>query len=164
MAIAHLVKVRSTCERAQVGCVVTDEDFTTVVSMGYNGNYRGGPDACDFPEKPGGCRCLHAEENALLKAPYDMTRPLVLVCTTAPCAMCAKRIANSAIMKVLFDEDYRDPEGLHILNLAGVQAQRVDLGPKPLLDWAQVSASVTASSVPTALSPTANNLFRNQEL
>jgi dCMP deaminase len=125
VAIAHVVKLRSTCQRAQVGCVITDTDYTTVVSMGYNGNYRGGPDGCDRPKEQGNCGCVHAEANALVKAPYD-TGKLALITTTAPCPMCAKMIVNSRVRMVVYDTSYRDAAGIMLLRHAGVDLHPLD--------------------------------------
>lgn len=112
MQVAHVVKQRATCTRAQVGCVITNISGTSIVSMGYNGNARGLPDVCDT-NVPGSCGCLHAEENALLKAPFGQA--LVLYTTTSPCLMCAKRIMNSSITTVFFDETYRNTDGFDLL-------------------------------------------------
>lgn len=110
--MAAVVARRGTCRRARVGCLITNYDLTNIVSMGYNGNARGLPNTCDR-EMAGGCGCLHAEENALLKAPYG--EPLVMFTTTAPCVACAKRILNSSVMAVYYREAYRDPAGLELL-------------------------------------------------
>jgi len=122
MQVAHVVKQRATCLRAQVGCVITNLSGTSIVSMGYNGNAMGLPDTCDSSE-PGACGCLHAEENALLKAPYG--RALVLYTTTSPCLMCAKRILNSSITDLYFDEIYRDMSGLQLLQKQGIRTTRL---------------------------------------
>ena len=37
MQIAHVVKMRSTCARLQVGCVISNLELTQILSMGYNG-------------------------------------------------------------------------------------------------------------------------------
>lgn len=118
MRMAEVVALRSTCARARVGCVVATGDLTSVVSMGYNGNARGLPNRCDSDE-PGACGCLHAEENALLKAPYGA--PLVMFTTTSPCPTCAKRVLNSSVRTVYYREVYRRRAGLYILEDAGIE-------------------------------------------
>lgn len=123
MQVAHVVKQRATCLRAQVGCVITDLEGTSIRSMGYNGNARGLSDTCDTAE-PGSCGCLHAEENALLKAPYG--RGLVMYTTTSPCLMCAKRILNSSITQVFYDEAYRDRAGMDLLNRQGLATSQLN--------------------------------------
>lgn len=112
MQLAHVVSQRSTCQRAHVGAIITNWDGTSIKSMGYNGNARGLPDACDTTT-PGLCGCLHAEENALLKAPYGPE--LTMYTTVSPCLACAKRILNSSVRRIVYDESYRDDAGLRQL-------------------------------------------------
>lgn len=111
---------RSTCTRNRVGCVVTSADHHRVLSIGYNGNYAGGPNGCDRPEDVGACGCVHAEVNALLKLDYNDPTRKRLYTTVSPCAACAKCIVNAKIDHVIYEEEYRRPEGLNILRDAGV--------------------------------------------
>lgn len=119
MQVAHVVQQRATCERLRVGCVITNHEGTSIVSMGYNGNARELTNGCDNPNQPGGCGCLHAEENALLKAPYG--EALTLYTTASPCLMCAKRILNSKVTTVFYDEEYRDSEPIKLLDDHGIK-------------------------------------------
>lgn len=114
MAMAELVAKRSTCARTHVGCIITDLDGTSVVSMGYNGNAAGLKDECDT-DVPGACGCIHAEMNALIKAPYQGP-PLRLYTTLSPCVMCAKLIINSKVQEIYVGKMYRSPEGFELLN------------------------------------------------
>lgn len=119
LGVAWLIAGRSTCSRLKVGAVVTTWDRTQIVSWGYNGNHRGGPNSCDS-DVPGQCGCLHAEDNALLKAPYQ-GGPYVLYCTHTPCKMCAKRIINANIARVVCATEYRSQEGVELLREVGVE-------------------------------------------
>lgn len=112
--IASVIAKRSSCNRAKVGCVITNIEMTQILAMGYNGNYRGGPNECDHPNAAGQCGCIHAEENALIKAPYTPGQ-LLLFSTTAPCLSCAKLILNAGIKYVFADTLYRDPSGVELL-------------------------------------------------
>src|SRR5262249_27738203 len=47
MRMAEELAKRSTCARSQVGSVITTGDLTQVLGIGYNGNARGLPNACD---------------------------------------------------------------------------------------------------------------------
>ena len=118
LTVAGVVSLRGTCRRLQVGCIITNEDGTQIVSMGYNGNARGLNNRCDT-EIAGLCGCIHAEENALIKAPYDKG-PLTMYTTHSPCIQCAKRILNSRITKVFYTTAYRDLSGIHLLSSQGV--------------------------------------------
>ena len=66
MDFAKLISKRSYDPRHQVGAVVITEDNTQVLSVGYNGNYSGGPNEAESLE-PGQSGMIHAEINALLK-------------------------------------------------------------------------------------------------
>jgi deoxycytidylate deaminase len=66
MQMAETIAQRSHDNRCQVGAVVVTSDNTQVLSVGYNGNYAGGPD-CAESDEPGMSGLLHAEINALLK-------------------------------------------------------------------------------------------------
>lgn len=116
MSMAYLVASRSTCNRAQVGVIITDLEGTSVVSMGYNGNAAGLPDTCDTTT-PGACGCLHAESNALIKAPYQ-GQFLTMYTTLSPCLMCAKLIINSHVRNIITAEMYRDKTGWELLHEA----------------------------------------------
>ena len=121
LQVAEVVATRSTCDRLHVGCIVTNREMTSVLSMGYNGNARGLPNGCST-DTPGNCGCdLHAEVNALIKAPYD-ERNLVMFCTHSPCRACAKAILNSKVRSVIFAQFYRSNEGLEILDQGHVEA------------------------------------------
>lgn len=118
LQIAEVVGRRSTCGRKHVGCVITDLELTTILSIGYNGQPRGLDNGCQSL-KAGECGCVHAEMNALLKAPYDRG-PLVMFCMLSPCETCAKLILNSAVKQVHFAEEYRNPDPIQLLRRAGI--------------------------------------------
>ena len=120
MRMAEELAKRSTCSRLQVGTVVTDFELERVVAIGYNGNARGFPNACDT-DIPGACGCIHSEMNALIKAPGDLRRKVLFV-TASPCVMCAKLIVQSNVAFVYFRKRYRDAAGLEILRQAEITA------------------------------------------
>lgn len=136
---AQTVALRSVCQRrVQVGCVITNSGKTKVLAIGYNGPARGLPHDCrpeqlDFSSalettsdmtstspKPGSCTCVHAEANALLKAPYEYG-PLHMYTTLSPCADCARMILNSDVRRVYYSQAYRDTQGLDILHGSGIE-------------------------------------------
>lgn len=139
MQIAHVVKARSTCSRLQVGCILTNLDpyrfrtgatypesvtpwdrhtsHTRILAMGYNGMEAGGKNECDSTE-PGQCGCIHAEQNALIKAAPG---PKACFVTTSPCLMCARLMINAGVQMVYYDKPYRDLSGLKLLELNDVR-------------------------------------------
>jgi dCMP deaminase len=120
MRMAEQLAKRSTCARSQVGSVITTGDLTQVLGIGYNGNARGLPNACDGTE-PGRCGCIHSEANALIKAGAHVEGKAMFV-TMSPCVMCAKMIVNSNVRRVYYRSAYRDPAGIDVLRRGGVEA------------------------------------------
>ena len=115
MCMAIVLSRMSTCHRLQVGAVVTDEDYRQI-AIGYNGGYRGGPNECLRPTQ-GGCGCVHAEVNALLKTTF---KPHYLFVTDSPCEFCAAAMVNSGVKEVAFARPYRLDAGVELLRSAGV--------------------------------------------
>jgi dCMP deaminase len=95
----------------QVSSIIITSDYREVCAIGYNGGYKGGPNTRESLEH-GNSGFLHAEENALfhLCKPYELRHDLLMFCTHKPCSMCARRIVNSGIQKVVYDTDYSDQE------------------------------------------------------
>lgn len=123
MDFAFALSNRSSCDRASVGCVITSMDHNRVLAIGYNGNYRGGPNCCDSKE-PGACGCLHAEENAIIKLDYNDHSDKIAYTTMSPCIMCAKRILNAGIVEVRYSILYRDDSGLRLLQNNGIDVKQ----------------------------------------
>ncbi len=120
MRMAEELAKRSTCQRLQVGTVLTDARLEHVLAIGYNGNARGFPNRCDSSE-PGKCGCIHSEMNALVKAPGEVPGKVAFL-TASPCVMCAKLMIQANVSHVYFREAYRDPAGLDVLERGGVVA------------------------------------------
>jgi dCMP deaminase len=123
MSIAKTVAERSYDPRLKVGAIVVSDDNTRLLSLGYNGNYRGGPNEPDSKD-PGQSGFIHAEMNALVKCDYSYNRNKIMYLTHSPCPLCAKLIVNANITKVIYDVDYRDTSGLTILQTCGVTVNR----------------------------------------
>lgn len=119
MEVAHVISTRSYDKRYKVGAVVVTDDNTQLLSLGYNGNYAGGPNMADS-DQPGQSGFLHAEINALLKLDYNNPKRKKMYLTLSPCQMCAKAIVNAGIDEVVYHEEYRDLTGVKILQDSGV--------------------------------------------
>ena len=122
--IAHLISQRATCERAHVGCIITQNN--RIISSGYNGPILG--HGC----KELGCNltesCLestHAEMNAITHASkYGIPlKDAKLYCTHAPCKNCSMAIIQSGISEVYYDKDYHN-HGLELLIKSGIKVER----------------------------------------
>ncbi len=106
----------------KVGSMIFKKDFTKIESIGYNGNYSGGPNERDSMAS-GDSGFIHAELNALFKANLsDHPEKLVLMCTWTPCWHCAKCIANSGIKSAIFLKRYiKDEKYLEIFKNSNVK-------------------------------------------
>lgn len=123
MELARAIAKRSTCQRLQVGCVLTDPDHQQVW-LGYNGGAKGGKNRC-LRETEGKCGCLHAEINATIKAPQG---PKVAYITHNPCEACATALVNSGVTLVIYDEKYRSVDGISLLQSVNVEVRRLNAG------------------------------------
>lgn len=146
MSTAFAWAEKSTCDRAQVGAVISRAGRS--FSSGYNGAPKGMPH-CDhsctcpranFETQPGypfthrpDCRWLqpcknvvHAEANAIaFAARYGVgTDGAEIHCTRIPCMTCAGLIINAGITRVVWYEEHRDMEGLLRLGEAGLEVIR----------------------------------------
>ena len=83
MDVAYKIAERSVDNRLKVGTVVVTDDNTQVLSVGYNGNYAGGPNTSESNE-PGCSGLIHAEINALLKLDYNNPKDKKLYVTHFP--------------------------------------------------------------------------------
>lgn len=110
MSIAYLVATRATCDRKQVGALLTKDN--RIVATGYNGSPAGlahcddaGHELKNIEGRDSCIRTLHAESNAIDFAGRD-AEDCKLFTTVVPCYDCAKRIINARVKYVYFDEYY----------------------------------------------------------
>ncbi len=119
MEVAKSMAGLSTCKRKEVGSIIVTNSFSKIVSIGYNGNYSGGPNTCDT-DQVGLCGCLHSEDNCIQKFSPDSGADFIMFLTLSPCVTCAKRIINvHSISTVIYDEEYRVKDGIDLLKTAG---------------------------------------------
>jgi len=117
---AHSISERSCDTKYKVGAVVVNSENTQVLSIGYNGDQKGGPNQRVLTET-GQSGFIHAEINALIKMNYNNPCKKKMYLTLSPCEVCAKAIVNAGIDEVIYSEFYVHGEsGLRILNKAGI--------------------------------------------
>ena len=128
MEIALIVAKRSTCNRARVGCVITQEG--RIVSTGYGGAPSGLPhcldEGCLIGENDMGCiRTTHAEQGAIAFAAKKgvSLEGSTLYVSLSPCLPCAKLIINAGIKRVIYLEQYRKTDGVELLKKAGISVE-----------------------------------------
>lgn len=123
MTMARLIAQRSYDPSLKVGAVIVNDENTTILSHGYNGNYRGGPHERES-QIPGQSGMIHAELNALIKLDYHSLQKKYMYVTHSPCIMCAKAIINARISKVIYESEYRDASGIALLKNTGVDVHK----------------------------------------
>ncbi len=113
LGIAQAVARRGECVRRQVGAVIVRDH--TIVATGYNGFPPGEEKNCltgDCPRgssdaRPGtgyaetGCRAIHAETNAIIRAGRAQCLGATIYVTTDPCVLCSSLIKASGITQVV---------------------------------------------------------------
>ena len=122
--VTKKIAERSIDNRLQVGAVVVTDDNTQVLSVGYNGNYSGGPNNVES-NSPGCSGLIHAEINALLKLDYNNPKQKKMYVTHFPCRMCAKAIVNAGIKCVIYEQDYRDMSSMDIFRDADIIVRKL---------------------------------------
>ena len=94
MGIAELVATWSKDSNRSVGAVLTTYD-NRILSTGYNGL----PSNIDKVENVGDCM-IHAEINALIRAPFDRD-PKKMYITSHPCSQCAVAMIQARVTHVI---------------------------------------------------------------
>ena len=121
---AESISRRSVDPKHKVGSVIVNAENTQVLSIGYNGDQKGGPNRRESLA-PGHSGFIHAEINSLIKMDYNNPCSKKMYLTLSPCEVCAKAIVNAGIDEVIFVELYGDGlPGLDILNNAGIVVRK----------------------------------------
>lgn len=143
LACADVLGARSRCTRSRVGAVIVAAD-QTVISASYNGPPRGfpgdGPCTNWCPRSRGDaepsptyddCPAAHAEANAIARADFSRMQGATIYVSTSCCKGCAKLLANSGIVRVVFrneeGREYRHPqETIDFLRECGIKVDIYD--------------------------------------
>lgn len=130
MDIAEKVATRSTCDIANVGCVIVNKD-KRICSTGYNASLSGHPHCNDVGHtmREGHCiATVHAEVNAIT---YCAKEGIALKDCTAyvthfPCLNCSFALAASGIKKIYYRNAYRmDEYSLEIFKKSEIELEQV---------------------------------------
>ncbi len=136
MKLAEITAQRTNCIKRGVGCVIVKDD--RIISIGYNGTpkntlncYEGGCERCNDASIPSGekldlCKCLHAEENALLFCDFFKTDNSVMYITHFPCLTCSKKIIQAGIKQIYYLNPYNDNRSIIYLKNSGVDCFQFD--------------------------------------
>lgn len=122
---AKSISDRSCDTKFKVGAVIVTEDNTQVLSVGYNGDHKGGSNKRDSLDH-GKSGFIHAEVNALIKMDYNNPKRKIMYLTHSPCTVCSKCIINANINEVVYLELYReDIAGLNLLIESGISVRKI---------------------------------------
>ncbi|MDA7653678.1 dCMP deaminase family protein [Verrucomicrobia bacterium] len=146
LAMAKEWSKMSHAKRKKVGCLIVKDE--QIISDGYNGTPSGFNNDCEevfytcderdfyrdqewqldvgkdkfykLKTKP---EVLHAESNALMKLARstNSSEGATIYCTYSPCFDCAKLIVQSGVKRFVYNETYRNIEGLNLLKEASVE-------------------------------------------
>ena len=108
-------------QRKQVGAIMVKDRM--IISDGYNGTPTSFDNCCEDEDGNTHWFVLHAEANAIMKvaASTQSSQGATLYITMSPCKECSKLIYQSGIKRVVYNEGYREHEGLVFLEKAGVE-------------------------------------------
>jgi dCMP deaminase len=119
--------VLSHCHRRQVGALIVKDRM--IISDGYNGTPSGFENICEDDEGYTKWYVLHAEANAILKVASSnhSCKGATLYLTMSPCRECSKLIHQAGIIRLVYDEAYKDRSGLDFLAKAGVSIEQLSI-------------------------------------
>ncbi|MCK0155817.1 dCMP deaminase family protein [Cellulophaga sp. F20128] len=117
----------SYCKRKQVGAIVVKDRM--IISDGYNGTPTGFDNVCEDEEGYTKWFVLHAEANAISKvaSSTQSCAGATLYITLSPCKECSKLIHQSGIIRVVYQNAYKDDAGLKFLEKAGINLTHLPL-------------------------------------
>ena len=114
LEVARVYGELSSANRLKVGCIIVKDD--RIISIGYNGMPSGASNVCEEngETKP---EVLHAEANAITKLARstESSDDAYMFTTYAPCLNCVKLILQSGIRELHYEYDYKNSEGIDLL-------------------------------------------------
>ena len=125
LAMAGIWAGNSYCERRKVGAIIVKDKM--IISDGYNGTPEGFENVCEDDNGLTKPYVLHAEANAITKVAKSNNSSFgsTLYVTSSPCMECSKLIIQSGIKRVVYMEQYRNTEGLELLQRAGIELLQI---------------------------------------
>lgn len=125
--MARIWAENSYCERRKVGALLVKDQM--IISDGYNGTPSGFENLCEDENNRTFPYVLHAEANAITKVARsnNSSEGATLYVTASPCIECAKLIIQAGIKRVVYSEKYHTPDGLDLLEKAGILTEFIDI-------------------------------------
>lgn len=127
LEMAQIWAKNSYCRRRQVGALLVKGRM--IISDGFNGTPSGFENECEDENNCTKPYVLHAEANAITKVAKsgNSSDGATLYVTSSPCMECAKLIIQAGIKRVVYCDEYRNADGLALLERAGVAVERIAL-------------------------------------
>lgn len=124
------------CNYNSKNCIKENNSINTVISVQHCKD-------CDYCKLVTRNTVLHAESNAITKCAKwtNTTEDATIYVTLSPCHDCAKLIIQSGIKRVVFNELYRNTDGLDFLVDSKIQVQQLDMNKKILIDWKNINTN-----------------------
>lgn len=116
----------SYCSRKKVGAIIVKEGM--IISDGFNGTpSKTKPNICEDENGNTHWWVLHGEANAILKCAKNgqSCDGSTIYQTISPCKECAKLIIQSGIRRVVYLDEYKDLDGIHILRESGILVEKI---------------------------------------
>lgn len=133
MNLARLAAERSTCDRADVGAIIVNQE-NRIVATGYNGSVgRKTPHCSEIGHAMRDGHCIatqHAELNCISYCAKEgiAVKDCVIYVTHFPCLNCTKAIIQSGITKIYYNVSYRiDDFAVYLLEVNGIPFEQVTL-------------------------------------
>lgn len=110
----------SHCVRKKVGALIVKDRM--IIADGFNGTPSGFDNSCENDLGETNWYVLHAEANAITKLARsnNSAEGATLYITMSPCRECSKLIHQAGIKRLVYRDEYKDPQGLEFLRQAGV--------------------------------------------
>ncbi len=126
LRMAAIWAENSYCRRRKVGALLVKDKM--IISDGYNGTPAGFENVCEDEDGTTKPYVLHAEANAITKVARsnNSSSGSTLYITASPCLECAKLIIQAGIRRVVFGELYRLPDGIRLLERAGIEVVHLE--------------------------------------
>lgn len=127
LKMAAIWSMNSYCKRRKVGALLVKDKM--IISDGYNGTPAGFENVCEDENNMTKPYVLHAEANAITKVAKsgNSSDGATMYVTSSPCLECAKLIIQAGIRRVVFTENYRSDEGIHLLIRAGIEVKNIEM-------------------------------------
>lgn len=125
ISLAKEISLLSYAEKRKVGALITIDG--RIVSTGYNGKIKGLDNQCEDEDGNTYEEVVHAEANAILfaaKLGISLNKSSIYI-TLSPCVNCAKMIIQSGIIEVYYLHDYRNNDGLILLEKCGIKINKI---------------------------------------